>query len=410
MANQKLKVVIIDNNRERRELIKSFLPDYAEGFVSDSGNSAFSVCRPDATGHIPDIVILNADEADNKGLFVFDWLNNEPALSGSYIPVILLTQDEFSDRMLDFLEVSDAFIYEGEPEEDKFFSVFIEALDSVEPIAPPEPSYSENKSPERILGLSIDAPVSAEGKPVRSAVLNLDERLSNLEAALERGKRRSEEIRILLAEAQGIKEEKARAALAKRKSSSMLSKARQKVKENSSSGRSSSIIKSNNVLGNRIYQEHRNIGVSQTQKSIYAQTDSSMTAQPNAETNRLDRIVVASNDVAVHKLIKLYLKDKYEVISLDSGMKAIDYFVRNKAEIIVMDAVMPNLSGVKALSSIRWQPNGKEVPAIYLVGDDYWGNPNELSGDYVYAVVRKPFTKGAVTQALDKINEATNRK
>jgi len=396
MTNQKLRVVIIDDNKERREIIKNFLPDYAEGFVSDSGNSAISALKPDGYSRIPDLVILNADDENGRGLFVFDWIaNNEPAFSGVYIPVILLTKDEFSDKMLDFLEISDAFIYEGEPEEERFFSVFIEALDSVEPVALPQPSYTEEVSPERILGHTLDAHLGPDDNPVRSAVLNLDERLLNLEAALERGRKRSQEIKILLSEAQGIKEEKARAALANRRSSSMLSRARERAKGNELSGRATSIIKNKEALNQQLKvsnftQQFMDIGVAKGADAV-------------AVAKKLERLVVVSDDVAVHKLIKLFLKDKYDIIILDSGMKAIDYFVRNRAEIVIVDAVLANLSGAKTLASMRWQPFGKEVPAIFLVDDNYKGNGKELTGENIYGTLRKPFSKGAVIEALGQV-------
>ena len=110
-----IRAVIIDDDRNRRELIKNSLPEYIESIDIVFGEGAIDYIKRDAEGILPDLVILNGDDSKNLGLYVFDWMinkSNDPDIEA--IPVIVLTEDEFSDRCMEFLEIGDVIFYEGE--------------------------------------------------------------------------------------------------------------------------------------------------------------------------------------------------------------------------------------------------------------------------------------------------------
>lgn len=406
MSDRKLKIVIVDDNRERSSTIKSLLPDYAEGFVCNYGNSAMSAIRPDGDGRNPDLVIINADDKNGQGLSTFDWMiNKEPVLENIYIPVILLTEDEFSDRILDFLEIADAFIYEGDIIEETFYSIFIEAIESDAPLPIELPSYIEEKSADRIIGKSISAPSGTPDKPMRSVVISNEDRMGNLEAALARGLRRTNEIKAILLEAQESKEEKrtnSEGIQSAANRSSLDSKPEKINLEVSAAGRAfmnQGFVKHNSSADD-FYKHFENMSAPKTEEKPVV--------SPYARKKQT--VVVIEEDSSIYRLVKLYLKDQYNVIGLDSNMKAIDFFVRNKADIIMIGAMISNLPGVQTLKSIRWQPNGSNVPAIFIIGDDYKGNPAELMVENVYSTLKKPFSKAKVLTALAMIEQLKGRK
>ena len=402
MVDRKLKIVIIDDNRERRSTIKSLLPDYAEGFVCDFGNNAKHNITPDSEGHVPDLVIINADDNKALGLDIFEWMiNKEPTLSGVYIPVILLTEDEFSDRILDFLEIADAFIYEGDITEETFYSAFIEAIESEAPEPLPEPAYSEEKSPERILGKTISAPAGGPDKPVRSAVLNLETRMGNLEAALARGKKKTAEIRSILEEAKYLKEEQSRASIIENRQSTPAQTVNIEVSAAGREFMNQGFGKGSSSSAADFYKhfENMNAPVGAVDKPVVS---------PYAKKKQT--IVVIEEDTSICRLVKLFLKDQYNVIGIDSSMKAIDFFVRNKADIIMIGTMISSLPGVQTLKSIRWQPNGNTVPAIFIIGDDFKGNLSELMVENVYTTLKKPFSKAKVLTALAMVEQLKGRK
>mgnify|MGYP002859289687 CR=1 FL=1 len=202
-----LRVVVIDDDRARREKISNILPDYIEADVADSGEEALMYIRRDSDGNLPDVVVLNGEDTKNFGLYVFDWMVNKSGDDDiAAIPVIVLTDDEFSDRSLEFFEIGDVIFYEGEIEDDRLFSVITEAIEEAEfNEEPVEASYEETRSIDRLMGRSVKAS-GGDGRP-RAVVLDMDTRLKNLESALERGQKRARDIRSLLSAARKLKDD-----------------------------------------------------------------------------------------------------------------------------------------------------------------------------------------------------------
>lgn len=66
-----------------------------------------------------------------------------------------------------------------------------------------------------------------------------------------------------------------------------------------------------------------------------------------------------------------------------------------------MDTYMPNLGGAQALASVRWQPNGKAVPVIFMIDKRYPVSIESLQGAYVYGMINKPLTAGGLVAAVD---------
>ena len=96
------------------------LPDYISCVALGYGDGALDYLKPDAEGVVPDIVIMYGDDSKSQGLYTYDWMiNKSDNIDVASIPVIILTEDEFSDRSIEFLEIGDVLFYEGEIDEIK---------------------------------------------------------------------------------------------------------------------------------------------------------------------------------------------------------------------------------------------------------------------------------------------------
>lgn len=418
-----LKVVIIDDDRERREKVRNVLPDYMAGVVTGSGEGAIDNIKPDREGVVPDLIILNGDDRKSFGLYVFDWmLNKSPDPRTADIPVIVLTEDEFSDRSLEFLELGDVTFYEGEIDESSLFTVINEALEEAEFMTEPvEPAYEETKSIDRLMGLSIKAPGSAEKQ--RAVVLDMETRLKNLEAALERGKKRVSDIRTLLDAAQKVKggndelgirrrsrrDPAAEEAYVKRMSS-FLEKAREKaraeeerlsrMKEQYSPSPSKSEGEIADSLG-RLKQK----AISNPYGAFNAQGTLTVDQRPRRREEPAPgdkkTVVIVDGDVKTRKLCSLYLTQKYNVVSLDSGMKTVDLFVKSHADLLIINPVLNGMSGMTTVASVRMQPGCMNVPVMYLVGEDYTDDRSTLLGNGVVGILNKPVKREVLAQAVE---------
>lgn len=442
-----LRAVIIDDDVNRRESIKQVLPDYIDAIAAGAGEGALDYIKRDKEGVLPDFVIVNGDDPKNFGMYVFDWMINKSGDDDiASIPVIVLTEDEFSDKCLEFLEIGDVVFYEGDIDESDLFAVINDAIEEAEFMPNPVvSSYEETKNIDRLIGHSVKAPEGGQ----RAVVIDMDKRIQNLEAALDRGRRRVNEIRTLLDAAQRVKDGGDDFNLRRRKKvpkdeayvnrmSSFLKKAREKAeieedmiaemkkKQQNASKDSNSgqvIKKDNQVMDTRekfIRQPSNpndevadSVGklkekaMNNPAGAFNAQGTIRMQDRPEKKENvqafRSDRktIVIADDDLKSRKLCSLFLTQKYNVVTFESGMKTIDYFVKNRADLLIINPILGGMSGVSTVTSVRMQPGGKDIPVMFLVGDNYTDPRTHLLGQNVVAILNKPVKQGLIAQAVD---------
>ncbi len=417
-----LRVIIIDDDRQKREMVRNVLPDYITCATVGSAEGALDYLKRDAEGTLPDLVILNGDDPKNFGLYAFDWMVNrsgDPEIAS--IPVIVLTEDEFSDKSLEFLEIGDVTFYEGEIDESALFSTINDAIEAADFIYYPPviPSYEETRNIDRLMGQSVKAP--GEKEKQRALVLDMDTRFSNLEAALERGKKRAAEIRTLLDAAAKVKGGDDDYSLRSRKkphknnapagsATSFLDKARKKQNVQDNSSDDGHMIKNieseakSDAL--RSISELRTKAINNPAGAFNAQGSVRMEERPRSRPESVDParrrlVVIVDSDLKTRKLCSLFLTQKYNVATFDTGMKTIDYVVKTNVDLLIINPLLPGMSGMSTVSSLRLQPRGENVPVMYLVGDDFKGSREALVSRNVVGILTKPIKQSVIAQAVE---------
>ncbi len=120
------------------------------------------------------------------------------------------------------------------------------------------------------------------------------------------------------------------------------------------------------------------------------------------------RILIAEDEVATAKALKLLLeKAKYSVDIVHSGTDAWDYIQAASYEVIVLDIMMPGMSGLEVLSLIR--KNHMATPVLLLTAkaeiEDRIAGLDAGADDYL----PKPFDTGeliARVRALGRRSES----
>ena len=101
------------------------------------------------------------------------------------------------------------------------------------------------------------------------------------------------------------------------------------------------------------------------------------------------RILVVDDDDMNLTRTRIILKNDYDVILVNSGMKALDTLKREKVDLVLLDIEMPNMDGFETFRQMKEFADG--IPVIFLTASG-------LEDDVVNAInlgavnyLKKPF-------------------
>ena len=87
-----------------------------------------------------------------------------------------------------------------------------------------------------------------------------------------------------------------------------------------------------------------------------------------AKEERKKSILVVDDDVTFLRMVHSWLKKKFRVSIVTSGMQAITWLAKNEADLILLDYEMPVTSGPKVLEMLRSEAETSTVPVMFLTG------------------------------------------
>ncbi|MCR4989618.1 MAG: response regulator [Lachnospiraceae bacterium] len=79
-------------------------------------------------------------------------------------------------------------------------------------------------------------------------------------------------------------------------------------------------------------------------------------------------ILIVDDDPNYLGLVREWLKDTYKVAMVTSGLQAIKWLGKNKADLILLDHEMPVTNGPQVLEMLRSDEETKSIPVIFLTG------------------------------------------
>lgn len=80
------------------------------------------------------------------------------------------------------------------------------------------------------------------------------------------------------------------------------------------------------------------------------------------------RILAVDDTAVVLTRISNTLKDDYEVITVNSGARALKYLRDEKPDLILLDIQMSPMDGIQTLHEIRNMKDREDIPVIMLTG------------------------------------------
>lgn len=118
-------------------------------------------------------------------------------------------------------------------------------------------------------------------------------------------------------------------------------------------------------------------------------------------TNSDIKILVVDDEADIRKVVSLLLKNKgYSVIEASNGSAAIDAVKQNDVDLIIMDIMMPKMSGIEATEKIR---ELSVAPVLFLTAKSFVADKERAysSGGDDYVV--KPFSSVELLMKVESL-------
>jgi CheY-like chemotaxis protein len=114
------------------------------------------------------------------------------------------------------------------------------------------------------------------------------------------------------------------------------------------------------------------------------------------------RVLLVEDDNALRRYVEVTLQRAgYEVLSAADGLEAMKLALTSAVDIVITDAMMPNLSGHELCRFLRDSPQLSHIPIIFLSGMER--KEDSLEEEYADAVFSKPVSAEDLTECVAEL-------
>ena len=119
-------------------------------------------------------------------------------------------------------------------------------------------------------------------------------------------------------------------------------------------------------------------------------------------------VLVIDDDRAATDLIQVILENEgYRVLKAFEGKEGLDVALRERPDVVILDLLMPGMSGFAVAQQMKQVPATRNIPIIVLTSMDVDEDVQEQLGSYVSALVSKAsFTKRDLLREITNVENA----
>lgn len=130
-----------------------------------------------------------------------------------------------------------------------------------------------------------------------------------------------------------------------------------------------------------------------------------------AQYNNSKKCILAVDDTAiVLTRISDALRSDYEVITVNSGARALKCLKERKADLILLDIQMASMNGIETLKAIRSMEDLQDIPVIMLTGVEDKNIVMESAKLGICDYVLKPFASEELIKRIRRVFELARNK
>jgi CheY-like chemotaxis protein len=111
-------------------------------------------------------------------------------------------------------------------------------------------------------------------------------------------------------------------------------------------------------------------------------------------------VVLAEDDPALQRYLEIVLQRAgYEVLPASDGLEAMRLLMSRPVDVVVTDALMPNLNGYELCRFVRSSPRLSGLPIVLLSALD----PKNAEAEHVDAFLTKPVSPEDLLECLSRV-------
>jgi CheY-like chemotaxis protein len=115
----------------------------------------------------------------------------------------------------------------------------------------------------------------------------------------------------------------------------------------------------------------------------------------------LATVLICDDEPSLRELIRITLDGPYEIVEADDGEESLELARRVRPDVVILDMMMPRLSGLEVLTSLRQEKDLSDTRVIVLTAQPESREDALREGADVVMV--KPFEPEQITVAVEEV-------
>lgn len=137
------------------------------------------------------------------------------------------------------------------------------------------------------------------------------------------------------------------------------------------------------------------------QKILWNPAEERQTVQEQAET--LPHILVVDDSDMNLRMAEKMLQGQFQVDSVDSGEKALDFLKDRHPDLILLDLHMPGMDGFEVMKQLQADDSYRGIPVVFLTADDDRDTEIRCFKEGALDFITKPFVADIMIQRVSRI-------
>lgn len=138
-----------------------------------------------------------------------------------------------------------------------------------------------------------------------------------------------------------------------------------------------------------------------TCRTTFVDSSHSLKAGLELDQPDLRRVLVVDDDSGIRLLLVTFLRcHGFRMLQACNGREALEEMRGGKADLVVMDLMMPEVSGWDVLAQWNGDPSLRRIPVIIVTAGNRRDVIASVAGQPVWAVLGKPFDLDTLLEAV----------